>query len=62
MNIDEIISSMISTPNKRDDLLNKSDSEKLQLVMELTNSNNIIELLEFIDCANDNELWCKLYR
>lgn len=62
MNIDESINSLISTPKKREVLLNKSDSEKLQLVMELTDSKNIIDLLDFIDGANEDKRYCDSYR
>jgi hypothetical protein len=62
MNTIDTISNLTNTPTKRDTLLGKSDSEKLKLVMQLTSCKDIIELLDYIEGAEDDRSWCELYR
>ena len=56
------ISEMTSTPSKREDLNKLVDSEKLKILYEMTDTKNIIELLDFIKCAHEDADWCNSYR
>lgn len=53
---------MTSTPSKREALEQLTDSEKLALIYKLTDSQNIIDLLEYIDQAEDDSKYCFMYR
>lgn len=56
------ISEMTSTPSKREKLNSLTDSEKLKIVYEMTDSKDIIELLDFIGGAYEDAGWCNSYR
>lgn len=56
------ISEMTSTPSKRDKLNSLSDGEKLKILYEMTETKNIIELLDFIKYAHEDADWCNSYR
>ena len=53
---------LINTPKKRSELDYLSDIEKLDLVYKLSETKNIIELLELIDQAKEDGNYCLLYR
>lgn len=53
---------MTNTPEKRETLSNLSDSEKLKLIYDLTDSTSIIEVLDFIGQSNEDSDWCNSYR
>ena len=53
---------LINTPKKRSELDYLSDTEKLDLVYKLSETKNIIELLELIDQAKEDGNYCLLYR
>ena len=46
----------------RGKLLNMSDKEKLDLIMQLTDSEDIIEILYYIEGAIADAEWCQSYR
>lgn len=56
------ISEMTSTPSKREKLENLTDNEKLKILYEMTDTKNIIELLDFINNAHEDADWCNSYR
>lgn len=53
---------MTSTPQKREALNALSDKEKLDLIYKLTDSKNIVDLLDFVDQSFDDADWCQSYR
>ena len=53
---------MIKTPSKREDLLNLSDKDKIDLIFELTDSKNFIDVLEYIKQAEEDSEYCQSYR
>ena len=53
---------MIKTPSKREDLLNLSDKDKIDLIFELTDSKNFIDVLEYLKQAEEDANWCNSYR
>lgn len=56
------ISKMTDTPQKREELNALKDSEKLRILHEMTDTNNIVEILDFIKYAYDDAAWCNSYR
>lgn len=56
------ISEMTNTPIKREGLNNLTDSEKLAMLYELTDSKDFIELLEFIQSSYNDTDYCNSYR
>lgn len=56
------ISEMTSTPSKREKLDNLTDNEKLKILYEMTDTRNIIQLLDFIKYAHNDADWCNSYR
>ena len=56
------ISEMTSTPSKREELNNLVDSEKLKILYEMTDTENIVELLDFVKYAHEDANWCNSYR
>lgn len=58
----ESIHEMTSTPDKRESLENLTDSEKLEIIKQLTDSISFIEILYYVESAQDNARWCQSYR
>lgn len=56
------IYNMVKTPEKREDLLNLSEKDKIDLIFELTDSENFIDVLEYIKHAEEDANWCNSYR
>lgn len=56
------ISKMTDTPQKREYLNALKDSEKLKILHELTDTREIVEILDFIKYAYDDAAWCNSYR
>ena len=56
------ISKMTDTPQKRAELNALPDSEKLKILHEMTDTSNIVELLDFIQYAYNDADWCNSYR
>ena len=53
---------MTITPCKRNELEKLSDKDKLQIILELSESDNFVDLLYFIEQAYDDANWCNSYR
>lgn len=53
---------MTNTPCKRNNLENLSAEDKLQLILKLSESDNFVDLLYFIEQAYDDANWCNSYR
>ena len=53
---------MVKTPEKREGLLNLSNKDKIDLIFELTDSENFIDVLEYIKQAEEDANWCNSYR
>ena len=53
---------MVKTPEKREGLLNLSEKDKIDLIFELTDSENFIDVLEYIKQAEEDANWCNSYR
>lgn len=53
---------MTSTPDKRESLENLTDSEKLEIIKQLTDSTSFVEILYYIEGAIDDARWCQSYR
>ena len=53
---------MTRTPDERNKLENLSNEDKLKIILELSESNNFIDLLYFIEQAHNDADWCHLYR
>lgn len=58
----ESIYEMTNTPAKREAIENLTDSEKLDIIKQLTKSNSFVEILSYIESAEDDASWCKSYR
>lgn len=58
----ESIYKMTSTPDKRKALENLMDSEKLDIIKQLTDSESFVEILYYIESAQDDARWCQSYR
>lgn len=56
------IHEMTNTPDKREVLENLTDSEKLEIIKQLTYSKSFVEILYFIESANEDSKWCQSYR
>ena len=56
------IGEMTNTPIKREGLNGLSNSEKLTMLYELTESKDFIDLLEFIESGYDAVDYCNSYR
>lgn len=53
---------MTNTPDKREFLEKLTDNEKLEVIKQLTDSENFVEILFYIESAQDDASWCKSYR
>ena len=53
---------MTGTPDKREFLEKLTDEEKLEVIKQLTDSINFVEILYYIESAQDNANWCSSYR
>ena len=53
---------MTKTPSQREDLLNLSDKDKIDLISDLTDSENFIAVLEYIQQAEEDSEYCQSYR
>ena len=53
---------MTNTPDKREALENLTDSEKLEIIKQLTDSTSFVEILYYIESAIDDAKWCQSYR
>ena len=53
---------MVKTPSQREGLLNLSEKDKIDLIFELTDSENFIDVLEYIKQAEEDANWCNSYR
>ena len=53
---------MVKTPSQIEGLLNLSDKDKIDLIFELTDSENFIDVLEYIKQAEEDANWCDSYR
>ena len=62
MSIQSKIYDLTSTPDKRNKLKNLSNEDKLKIILELSESDNFIDLLYFIEQAYTDADWCRLYR
>ena len=56
------IVNMTKTPLQRESLNTLSDSDKLKLILELTNSKSFIDVLEYIQYAEEDRKYCQSYR
>ena len=62
MSIQSKIYDMTRTPDKRNKLENLSSFDKLKIILELSESDNFIDLLYFIESAHNDSDWCRSYR
>lgn len=62
MSIQAKIHDMINTPCKRNELENLSAEDKLQIILELSESDKFVDLLYFIEQAHNDSDWCHSYR
>lgn len=62
MNNSKSIYEMTNTPDKRESLENLTDSEKLEIIKRLTESVSFIEVLSYIESAEEDSQWCQSYR
>lgn len=62
MSIQAKIHGMTSTPCKRNELEKLSAEDKLQIILKLSESDNFIDLLYFIEQAHNDADWCHSYR
>lgn len=62
MSIQSKIYDMTNTPDKRNKLENLPTEDKLKIILELSESNNFIDLLYFIEQAHNDADWCQSYR
>ena len=62
MNNLKSIHEMTSTPDKREALENLTDSEKLDIIIQLTDSGSFVEILYYIESAQEDSQWCQSYR
>ena len=53
---------MTKTPLQRESLNALSDSDKLKLILELTDSKSFIGVLEYIQYAEEDRKYCQSYR
>ena len=56
------IVSITSTPLQRESLNALSDTDKLKLILELTDSKSFIDVLEYIQQAEEGREYCQSYR
>ena len=62
MGIQSKIYAMTRAPDERNKLENLSNEDKLKIILELSESNNFIDLLYFIEQAHNDADWCQSYR
>lgn len=62
MSIQSKIHDMTNTPYKRNELEKLSAEDKLQIILKLSESDNFIDLLYFIESAHNDADWCHSYR
>ena len=62
MNTSHKIVSITSTPLQRESLNALSDTDKLKLILELTDSKSFIDVLEYIQQAEEDGKYCQSYR
>ena len=53
---------MTKTPLQRESLNALSDTDKLRLILELTDSKSFIDALEYIQQAEEDRKYCQSYR
>lgn len=53
---------MTNTPDKREALENLTDNEKLDIIKQLTDSKSFVEILYYIESADEDSQWCQSYR
>lgn len=53
---------MTNTPDKREALENLTDSRKLEIIKQLTDSESFVDVLYYIESAEDDARWCQSYR
>ena len=53
---------MVKTSSQREDLINLSDKDKIDLIFELTGSKNFIDVLEYIQQSGEDADYCQSYR
>ena len=53
---------MTETPLQRESLNALSDTDKLKLILELTDSKSFIDVLEYIQQAEEDREYCQSYR
>lgn len=58
----EKIVEMTRTPQQRSDLESLTDKEKLDLILELTYGKTFVDVLEFIQQAEEDADYCQSYR
>ena len=62
MSIQSKIYDMTRTQDERNKLENLSNEDKLKIILELSESDNFIDLLYFIESAYNDSEWCRSYR
>lgn len=62
MDIWHKIVDMTKTPLQRESLNALSDTDKLKLILELTDSKSFIDVLEYIQQAEEDREYCQSYR
>ena len=62
MSVQLKIHDMTSTPCKRNELEKLSAEDKLQIILKLSESDNFVDLLYFIEQAHNDADWCHSYR
>ena len=53
---------MTRTPLQRENLNSLSDKDKMALILELSDSKNFIDVLDYINQAEEDSEWCQSYR
>ena len=62
MNTWQKIVEMTRTPSQRENLNSLADKDKMALILELTDSKNFIDVLEYVTQAEEDAEWCNSYR
>ena len=62
MSIQTQIHDITNTPCKRNELENLSAEDKLQIILKLSESDNFVDLLYFIEQSYNDADWCHSYR
>lgn len=56
------IVNMTETPAQRESLNALSDTDKIQLILELTDSKKFTKVLDYIQYAEEDRKYCQSYR